>query len=189
MLSCKEPGGLFAICELGNGALCAPFPDRARALPREKVPRRGGRSHRVAKRRVMRVDALYRPPSHKKSNQKRRSSMTHDVSGSTYKFEKAYPEYFRDLSDKEKEFAEFFVAMMNMTAQECTVSFAGGGAVTMLNGGREMKGSYSQDGNKLTVKGLPQFPEEGNLLDDAVDFLQRQEGDDTGVIHILFRKI
>ena len=25
MLSCKEPGGLFAICELGNGALCAPF--------------------------------------------------------------------------------------------------------------------------------------------------------------------
>ena len=99
--------------------------------------------------------------------------MTHDVSGSTYKFEKAYPEYFRDLSDKEKEFAEFFVAMMNM----------------MLNGGREMKGSYSQDGNKLTVKGLPQFPEEGNLLDDAVDFLQRQEGDDSGVIHILFRKI
>lgn len=115
--------------------------------------------------------------------------MTHDVSGSTYKFEKAYPEYFRDLSDKEKEFAEFFVAMMNMTAQECTVSFAGGGAVTMLNGGREMKGSYSQDGNKLTVKGLPQFPEEGNLLDDAVDFLQRQKGDDSGVIHILFRKI
>ena len=44
MLSCKEPGELFAICELGNGALCAPFPDRARALPREKVPRRGGRS-------------------------------------------------------------------------------------------------------------------------------------------------
>ena len=28
MLSRKEPGGLFAICELGNGALCAPFPDR-----------------------------------------------------------------------------------------------------------------------------------------------------------------
>ena len=38
MLSCKEPGGLFAICELGNGALCAPFPDRARFLPRERVP-------------------------------------------------------------------------------------------------------------------------------------------------------
>ena len=37
MLSCKEPGGLFATCELGNGALCAPFPGRARALPREKV--------------------------------------------------------------------------------------------------------------------------------------------------------
>ena len=115
--------------------------------------------------------------------------MTHDVSGSTYKFEKAYPEYFRDLSDKEKEFAEFFVAMMNMTAQECTVSFAGGGAVTMLNGGREMKGSYSQDGNKLTVKGLPQFPEEGTLTEEGIDFVQRQEGDDSGVIHILFRKI
>ena len=28
-LSCKEPGGLFAACELGNGALCAPFPDRS----------------------------------------------------------------------------------------------------------------------------------------------------------------
>ena len=28
--------------------------------------------------------------------------MTHDVSGSTYKFQKAYPEYFKDLSDKEK---------------------------------------------------------------------------------------
>ena len=115
--------------------------------------------------------------------------MTHDVSGSTYKFEKAYPEYFRDLSDKEKEFAEFFVAMMNMTAQECTVSFAGGGAVTMLNGGREMKGSYSQDGNKLTVKGLPQFPEEGTPTEEGIDFVQRQEGDDTGVIHILFAKI
>ena len=25
VLSCKEPGGLFATCELGNGALCAPF--------------------------------------------------------------------------------------------------------------------------------------------------------------------
>ena len=37
VLSCKEPGGLFATCELGNGALCAPFPDRARSLPREKV--------------------------------------------------------------------------------------------------------------------------------------------------------
>ena len=114
--------------------------------------------------------------------------MTHDVSGSTYKFQKAYPEYFKDLSDKEKEFAEFFVAMMNTTAQECTLTFSGG-AATMLNGGREMKGSYSQDGEKLTVKGLPQFPEEGDLLEDAVDFLQRQEGDDTGVIHILFRKI
>ena len=115
--------------------------------------------------------------------------MTHDVSGSTYKFQKAYPEYFRDLSDKEKEFAEFFVAMMNMTAQECTVSFAGGGAVTMLNGGREMKGSYSQDGEKLTVQGIPQFPEEGSLTEEGIDFVQRQEGDDTGVIHILFTKI
>lgn len=115
--------------------------------------------------------------------------MTHDVSGSTYKFQKAYPEYFKDLSDKEKEFAEFFVAMMNMTAQECTVSFAGGGAVTMLNGGREMKGTYSQDGEKLTVKGLPQFPEEGTLTEEGIDFVQRQKGDDTGVIHILFTKI
>ena len=49
--------------------------------------------------------------------------MAHDVSGSTYKFQKAYPEYFKELSDKEKEFAEFFVAMMNTTAQECTLTF------------------------------------------------------------------
>lgn len=83
--------------------------------------------------------------------------MTHDVSGSTYKFQKAYPEYFKDLSDKEKKFAEFFVAMMNTTAQECTLAFSGG-ATTMLNGGREMKGTYSQDGEKLTVKGLPNSP-------------------------------
>ena len=61
--------------------------------------------------------------------------MAHNVSGSTYKFQKAYPEYFKELSDKEKEFAEFFVAMMNTTAQECTLTFSGG-AATMLNGGR-----------------------------------------------------
>lgn len=114
--------------------------------------------------------------------------MTHDVSGSTYKFQKAYPEYFKDLSDKEKKFAEFFVAMMNTTAQECTLAFSGG-ATTMLNGGREMKGTYSQDGEKLTVKGLPQFPEEGTLTEEGIDFVQRQKGDDTGVIHILFTKI
>ena len=114
--------------------------------------------------------------------------MAHYVSGSTYKFQKAYPEYFKDLSDKEKEFAEFFVAMMNTTAQECTLTFSGG-AATMLNGGREMKGTYSQDGEKLTVKGLPQFPEEGTLTEEGIDFVQRQEGDDTGVIHILFTKI
>ena len=114
--------------------------------------------------------------------------MTHDVSGSTYKFQKAYPEYFKDLSDKEKEFAEFFVAMMNTTAQECTLTFSGG-AATMLNGGRERKGTYSQDGEKLTVKGLPQFPEEGTLTEEGIDFVQRQKGDDTGVIHILFTKI
>ena len=36
-LSCEEPGGLFAACELGNGTWIVPFPDRARALPREKV--------------------------------------------------------------------------------------------------------------------------------------------------------
>ena len=29
MLSCKEPGGLFAICELGNGTWNVPFPDRS----------------------------------------------------------------------------------------------------------------------------------------------------------------
>ena len=34
--SCEEPGGLFAACELGNGTWSVPFPDRARALPREK---------------------------------------------------------------------------------------------------------------------------------------------------------
>ena len=39
MLSCKEPGGLFAICELGNAPLFGAFPDRARALPRETVAR------------------------------------------------------------------------------------------------------------------------------------------------------
>ena len=37
MLSCKEPGGLFATCELGNGTWSVPFPDRARSLPRETV--------------------------------------------------------------------------------------------------------------------------------------------------------
>ena len=37
MLSCKEPGGLFAICELENGTWSVPFSDRARALPREKL--------------------------------------------------------------------------------------------------------------------------------------------------------
>lgn len=114
--------------------------------------------------------------------------MTHDVSGSTYKFQKAYPEYFKELGDKEKEFAEFFVAMMNTTAQECTLTFSDGAAI-MLNGGREMKGTYSQDGEKLTVKGLPQFPEEGTLTEEGIDFVQRQKGDDTGVIHILFTKI
>ena len=35
--SCEEPGGLFAACELGNGTWSVPFPDRARALPRETV--------------------------------------------------------------------------------------------------------------------------------------------------------
>ena len=38
-LSCKEPGGLFAAFELGNGALFAPFPDRGGVslAPRETV--------------------------------------------------------------------------------------------------------------------------------------------------------
>ena len=35
--SCEEPGGLFAACELGNAPLFGAFPDRARALPREKL--------------------------------------------------------------------------------------------------------------------------------------------------------
>ena len=52
MLSCKKPGGLFAICELGNGALCAPFPDRARFLPRERVPNEVRREGCKGKRRT-----------------------------------------------------------------------------------------------------------------------------------------
>ena len=35
-LSWQSPGGALTAFELGNGALCAPFPDRARSLPREK---------------------------------------------------------------------------------------------------------------------------------------------------------
>ena len=36
MLSCKEPGGLFAACELKNAPFSGAFLDRARVLPREK---------------------------------------------------------------------------------------------------------------------------------------------------------
>ena len=39
MLSCKEPGGLFAICELGNFPSWGNFLTEARALPREKLSR------------------------------------------------------------------------------------------------------------------------------------------------------
>ena len=35
-LSCKEPGGLFAACELKNAPFSGAFLDRARVLPREK---------------------------------------------------------------------------------------------------------------------------------------------------------
>ena len=35
-LSCKEPGGLFAACELKNAPFSGAFFDRARVLPREK---------------------------------------------------------------------------------------------------------------------------------------------------------
>ena len=38
MLPCQRHSVALTICELGNGALYAPFPDRARALPRETVP-------------------------------------------------------------------------------------------------------------------------------------------------------
>ena len=40
----------------------------------------------------------------------------------------------------------------------------------LAHGGREMKGTYSQDGEKLTVKGLPQFPEEGTLTEETPPF-------------------
>ena len=35
VLSCQRHGVALTTCELGNGALFAPFPDRARILPRE----------------------------------------------------------------------------------------------------------------------------------------------------------
>ena len=47
VLSWQSPGGALTAFELGNGTWSVPFPDRARALPREKVPRRGGRSHHI----------------------------------------------------------------------------------------------------------------------------------------------
>ena len=72
MLSCEEPGGLFATCELGNGALCAPFPDRARSLPREKVSCRrqdGGvvKPDTVTEGVLVRVSAFPLPPRRRKS--------------------------------------------------------------------------------------------------------------------------
>ena len=39
-LSCQSHGVALTAFELGNGALYAPFPDRARALPREKSGRK-----------------------------------------------------------------------------------------------------------------------------------------------------
>ena len=39
VLSCKEPGGLFATCELGNFPLWGNFLTEARALPRETLSR------------------------------------------------------------------------------------------------------------------------------------------------------
>ncbi len=68
MLSCKKPGGLFAICELGNGALCAPFPDRARFLPRERVPnevRREGCKDAMRAPQPLRL-AFGKPPSRRR---------------------------------------------------------------------------------------------------------------------------
>ena len=72
MLSCEEPGGLFATCELGNGALCAPFPDRARSLPREKVSCRrqdGGvvKPDTVTEGVLVRVSAFPLPPRRRKA--------------------------------------------------------------------------------------------------------------------------
>ena len=49
-LSWQSHGVALTAFELGNGTLCVPFPDRARALPRETVPRRGGRSSPYFKR-------------------------------------------------------------------------------------------------------------------------------------------
>ena len=115
--------------------------------------------------------------------------MAENVFGNTYHFEKAFTEYFKELDEKDKQFAEFYVAMMNETAKNCTIDFRDGGTVTLVNGRRKNDGTYAQDGDKLTVKGLPQFPEEGTVLESSIDFVQRNEGDDAGVIHIVFRKI
>ena len=47
VLSWQSHGVALTTCELGNGTWSVPFPDRARALPREKAPQRGGRSHHI----------------------------------------------------------------------------------------------------------------------------------------------
>ena len=112
--------------------------------------------------------------------------MAHDVSGSTYEFEVALPEYAEDVPEEAKAMGLFAVACSTLTFRE-----NGTAVLHKQEGskGKDTEGTYTQEGDKLTLKGFPKFPEEGLVEEDALDFVQGDKNDKTGRMHLRFKKV
>lgn len=119
--------------------------------------------------------------------------MAHDVSGSTYEFEVALPEYAEDVPEEAKAMGLFAVAFFSEAAKGSTLTFRENGTAVLHkqegSKGKDTEGTYTQDGDKLTLKGFPKFPEEGLVEEDALDFVQGDKNDKTGRMHLRFKKV
>ncbi len=119
--------------------------------------------------------------------------MAQNVAGNTYEFEIVVPEFAEDAPEEAKAVAFFAVAFLGETIKGSTIAFGTDGAVVMCKqeGAKQTKmtGSYAQEGERLTVRGIPDFPAEGTASEDAVDFVQSDPGGGTGKLHLRFKKI
>ena len=119
--------------------------------------------------------------------------MAHDVAGNTYEFETALPEYAEDVPEEAKAMGLFAVAFFSEAAKGSTLTFRENGTAVLHkqegSKGKDTEGTYTQEGDKLTLKGFPKFPEEGLVEEDALDFVQGDKNDKTGRMHLRFKKV
>ena len=85
--------------------------------------------------------------------------MAQNVAGNTYEFEIVVPEFAEDAPEEAKAIAFFAVAFLGETIKGSTIAFGTDGAVVMCKqeGAKQTKmtGSYAQEGERLTVRGIP----------------------------------